>query len=106
MSDFLEHFIPKTDGKIELSFPNESVNNSINTYQSGNNTSLNFCCVYCEEIYKKYFELISKHVKSYLGQAKDDNTGKISQKNGTDFNNDLTPEAKQAKEKQNVKTPD
>ena len=54
----------------------------------------------CEEIYKKYFELISKHVKSYLGQAKDDNTGKISQKNGTDFNNDLTPEAKQAKEKQ------
>lgn len=52
MSDLLEHFIPKTDGKIELSFPNESVNNSINTYQSGNNNSLNFCCVYCEEIYK------------------------------------------------------
>lgn len=52
MSDFLEHFNPKTDGKIEFSFPNESVNNSINTYHSGNNTSLNFCCVYCEEIYK------------------------------------------------------
>lgn len=52
MSDFLEHFNPKTDGKIEFSFPNESVNNSINTYQTGNNTSLNFCCVYCEELYK------------------------------------------------------
>ena len=53
-----------------------------------------------EEVYKKYFEIISKHVKSYMGQAKDDTTGNSAVKNGTDLNNNLTPEAKNNLQKQ------
>lgn len=49
-----------------------------------------------KEMYEKYFKIIKEHVKSYNGQAKDDEEGKTGKKTGTDYNNDLTPKAKEA----------
>lgn len=54
-----------------------------------------------KEIFEFYWKIIKKHVASYGGQASDDTEGKSPVKTGTDYNNDLTPAAKQAQKDQN-----
>lgn len=54
-----------------------------------------------KEIFEFYWKIIKKHVASYGGQASDDTEGKAPVKTGTDYNNDLTPAAKQAQKDQN-----
>lgn len=53
-----------------------------------------------EEMYKKYKEIIEKHVKSYGGQAKDDTEGDKPKSGASDFNNNLTDDAKRALDNQ------
>lgn len=54
-----------------------------------------------KEIYEFYWKIIKKHVASYGGQASDDKEGTNPVKTGTDYNNDLTPAAKEAQKDQN-----
>ena len=53
-----------------------------------------------KEIYEFYWKIIKKHVASYGGQASDDTEGNAPVKTGTDYNNDLTPAAKEAQKDQ------
>lgn len=54
-----------------------------------------------KEIYEFYWKIIKKHVSSYGGQASDDKEGDTAVKTGTDYNNELTPAAKEAQKDQN-----
>lgn len=54
----------------------------------------------CKEIYDTYFNIMKKHVASYVGQAKDDKDGNTPTKNTTDYNNNLTDDAKKALDNQ------
>lgn len=53
-----------------------------------------------KEIYEFYWKIIKKHVASYGGQASDDKEGDTTVKTGTDYNNELTPAAKNAQKDQ------
>lgn len=53
-----------------------------------------------KEIFEFYWKIIKKHVASYGGQASDDKEGATGVKTGTDYNNDLTPAAREAQKDQ------